>query len=103
MTRLTPTLAPGSSGSPPTSCAATTATRCGAVGRRGDAIAWVRERGFGRRWIFDPRTSRILAQAEMIFGPPSTDENGVPPETAFRESAYLQTGIEVFRFGPSGG
>jgi hypothetical protein len=64
-----------------------------AVGRRGDAIAWVRERGFGRRWIFDPRTSRILAQAEMIFGPPSTAENGVPPDTVFRESAYLQAGI----------
>lgn len=64
-----------------------------AVGRRGDAIAWVRERGFGRRWIFDPRTSRILAQAEMIFGQPSTAENGVPPDTVFRESAYLQSGI----------
>jgi hypothetical protein len=64
-----------------------------AVGRRGDAIAWVRERGFGRRWIFDPRTSRILAQAEMIFGPPSTTEHGVSPDTVFRESAYLQSGI----------
>jgi hypothetical protein len=64
-----------------------------ALGRRGDAIAWVRERGFGRRWIFDPRSSRILAQAEMIFGPPSTAENGVPPDTVFRESAYLQSGI----------
>jgi hypothetical protein len=64
-----------------------------AAGRRGDAIAWVRGRGFGRRWIFDPRTSRILAQAEMIFGPPSTAENGVPPETVFRESAYLKAGI----------
>ena len=64
-----------------------------AVGRRGDAIAWVRERGFGRRWIFDPRTSGILAQAEMIFGPPSTTENGVPPDTVFRETAYLQSGI----------
>ncbi len=64
-----------------------------AIGRRGDAIAWVRERGFGRRWIFDPRTSMILARAEMIFGPPSTAENGVPPVTVFRESAYLQSGI----------
>jgi hypothetical protein len=64
-----------------------------AAGRRGDAIAWVRERGFGRRWIFDPRTSRILAQAEMIFGPPSTAEYGVPPGTVFRESAYLRSGI----------
>lgn len=64
-----------------------------AAGRRGDAIAWVRERGFGRRWIFDPHTTRILAQAEMIFGPPSTAESGVPPDTVFRESAYLQAGI----------
>jgi hypothetical protein len=64
-----------------------------AVGRRGDAIAWVRERGFGRRWIFDPHTSKILAQAEMIFGPPSTAENGVPPGTVFRESAYLEAEI----------
>lgn len=64
-----------------------------AIGRRGDAIAWVREGGFGSRWIFDPRTSRILARAEMIFGPPSTAENGVPPATVFRESAYLRSAI----------
>jgi hypothetical protein len=63
------------------------------AGRRGDAIAWVRERGFGRRWIFDPRTSRVLAQAEMIFGPPSTAEDGVPPDTVFRETAYLRSGV----------
>lgn len=64
-----------------------------AAGRRGDAIAWARDRGFGRRWTFDPRTSRILAQAEMIFGPPSSAENGVPPDTVFRESAYLHSRI----------
>lgn len=64
-----------------------------AVGRRADAIAWVRDRGFGSRWIFDPRTGRILARAEMIFGPPSTDENGVPPATVFRETAYLRSAI----------
>jgi len=64
-----------------------------AAGRRGDAIAWVRERGFGHRWIFDPRTSKILAQAEMIFGPPSSTEDGVPPDTVFRETAYLQASI----------
>jgi hypothetical protein len=63
------------------------------AGRHGDAIAWARERGFGRRYIFDPHTSRILAQAEMIFGPSSTAENGVPPDTVFRESAYLRSGI----------
>lgn len=64
-----------------------------AAGRRGDAIAWAQERGFGRRYIFDPRTSRVLATAEMIFGPPSSVESGVPPNTVFRESAYLQAGI----------
>jgi hypothetical protein len=64
-----------------------------AAGRRGDAIAWVRERGFGRRWIFDPRTSKILAQAELIFGPPSSTKDGVPPDTVFRETAYLQASL----------
>ena len=64
-----------------------------AAGRRGDAIAWVRDRGFGRRFIFDPHTSKLLAQAEMIFGPPSTGEHGVPAGTVFRETAYLESGI----------
>jgi hypothetical protein len=64
-----------------------------AAGRRGDAIAWVRERGFGHRWIFDPRTSKILAQAEMIVGPPSSTEDKVPPGTVFRETAYLQASV----------
>jgi hypothetical protein len=63
------------------------------AGRRGDAVAWVRERGFGREAIFDPRTSRVLAQAEMIFGPSSSDEYGVPPGTVFRETAYLGSRI----------
>ena len=36
-------------------------------GAEGDAIGWVREGGFGRRFIFDPRTGEILAEAEMIF------------------------------------
>jgi hypothetical protein len=31
-----------------------------AAGRRGDAIGWVRENGFGRRFIFDPNTGRVL-------------------------------------------
>jgi hypothetical protein len=63
------------------------------AGRRGDAILWVRERGFGRELIFDPRGSRVLAQAEMVFGPPSTAEYGVPSGTVFRETAYLRSGI----------
>jgi hypothetical protein len=64
-----------------------------ATRRRGDAIGWTRERGFGRRVIFDPHTSRILAEAEMIFGPPSTDENGAPAGTPFRETAYRRSAI----------
>jgi hypothetical protein len=64
-----------------------------AAGRRGDAIGWIRERGFGRRFIFDPRTSAVLAQAEMIFDAPATVEDGVPAATPFRETAYLHSGI----------
>jgi hypothetical protein len=63
------------------------------AGRRGDAISWVRERGFGRRYIFDPHTAKLLAQAEMILGPSSTDEYGAPAGTPYRETAYLQAGI----------
>jgi len=64
-----------------------------AAGRRGDAISWVRESGFGRRFIFDPRTGEILAEAEMIFGPKATDEYGAPAGTPYRETAYLRSGI----------
>lgn len=63
------------------------------AGRRGDALIWVRERGFGQRLIFDPHTSEVLAKAEMIFGPPSASEYGVPGGTVFRETTYLQSGI----------
>lgn len=63
------------------------------AGRRGDAITWERERGFGRALIFDPHTARVLAQAEMIFGPTATSNYGVPPGTPFRETAYLGSGV----------
>ena len=63
------------------------------AGRRGDAISWVRERGFGRRYIFDPRTSEILAEAEMIFNAKAAGYPGVPDDTVFRETAYLRSGI----------
>lgn len=63
------------------------------AGRRGDALTWVRDRGFGQELIFDPRTSRVLAQAEVIFGPPSTGEYGIPPGTPFRETAFLRSRI----------
>lgn len=64
-----------------------------AAGRRGDAISWVRESGFGRRFILDPQTGQILAEAEMIFGPKATREYGAPAGTPYRETAYLQSGI----------
>jgi hypothetical protein len=64
-----------------------------ATGRRGDAIGWVRESGFGSRYIFDPHTGKVLANAEMIFGGKYAKEKGVPPETVFRETAYLQSRI----------
>ena len=63
------------------------------AGRQGDAISWVRERGFGRRYIFDPRTSEILAEAEMIFNSKAAGYPGVPDDTVFRETAYLRSGI----------
>lgn len=63
------------------------------AGRRGSALTWVRDRGFGQELIFDPRTAKVLAQAETIFGPPSTGEYGVPPRTPFRETAYLRSGV----------
>jgi hypothetical protein len=63
------------------------------AGRRGDAISWVRERGFGRRFIFDPHTGKVLAEAEMIFGPQATGEYGAPPGTPYRETAYLESRI----------
>lgn len=63
------------------------------AGRRGDAIAWVRERGFGREFIFDPHTSKVLARAEVIFNAKAAGYLGVPDGAVFRETAYLQSGI----------
>jgi hypothetical protein len=65
-----------------------------AAGRQGDALIWVRERGFGLELIFNPDTFAVLAQAEAIFGPSATDEyGGVPAGTPFRETAYLDSEI----------
>jgi hypothetical protein len=63
------------------------------AGRRGDAISWIRESGFGRRFIFDPDTGKVLAEAEMILGPKASDDYGAPAGTPYRETAYLQSGI----------
>ncbi|HVQ59616.1 MAG TPA: hypothetical protein VMS60_11985 [Solirubrobacterales bacterium] len=71
------------------------------AGRQGDAIGWVREGGFGRRYIFDPRTGELLAEAEMVFNAKAAGYPGVPDGTVFRETAYLQSGI-VRSTGPAG-
>lgn len=63
------------------------------AGRRGNAVTWVRDQGFGRLLIFDPRTSKVLAKAEMIFDADAAGYPGVPDGTVFRETAYLQSGV----------
>ncbi|HET6998759.1 MAG TPA: hypothetical protein VFI03_09225 [Solirubrobacterales bacterium] len=73
------------------------------AGRKGDAISWVRDRGFGRRYIFDPSTSEILAEAEMIFNSKAAGYPGVPNHTAFRETAYLRSAIVDSIDGRPGG
>ncbi len=65
------------------------------AGRQGDAISWAREGGFGNRYIFDPRTSAILAEGEMIFDARAAGYPGVPDGTVFRETAYLRLGIDA--------
>ncbi len=64
-----------------------------AAGRHGEALNWDHEGGFGREVIFDPRTSQVLAESEMVFGPPSSRHYGIPPHTVLRETAYLGSGI----------
>jgi hypothetical protein len=64
-----------------------------AAGRQGEALQIDDESGFGREAIFDPSTSKVLAEAEVVFGPPSTENYGVPAGTPFRETAYLGSGI----------
>lgn len=65
------------------------------AGRRGHAIAWTREGGlgFGRRYIFDPHTAKLLAQAEMVFSAKAAEIPRVPDGTVYRETAYLESGI----------
>ncbi len=63
------------------------------AGRRGSAISWVRDLGYGRRYIFDPRTGELLAEAEVIFNAKAAENPWVPDGTVFRETAYLQSGI----------
>jgi hypothetical protein len=64
-----------------------------AAGRSGEALSSEDDTGFGRRIIFDPETSKVLSNAEMVLGAPSTKTYGVPAGTVFREKAFLAAGI----------
>jgi hypothetical protein len=64
-----------------------------AAGRQGDAIGWTRGEGFGRRFIFDPRTAKILADTEMIFDAKAARYPNVPDDTVFLEHAELDNGL----------
>jgi hypothetical protein len=63
------------------------------AGRHGEAIVW-HHRGSGLRsdYIFDPDTAELLAQGETVVSPKPI-ERAVPVGTAFRQIAYLQSGI----------
>jgi hypothetical protein len=63
------------------------------AGRKGDAIGWTRGEGFGRRFIFDPRSGKILSQGEVVFGAKAAGYPTVPDVTPFRETAYLGTAV----------
>jgi hypothetical protein len=63
------------------------------AGRRGDAIGWTREAGFGNRYIFDPRTGELLADAEFIYDGKAARYPTVPDDTPFRETVHLKTAI----------
>jgi hypothetical protein len=63
------------------------------AGRQGDAIGWSRSPGFGRRFIFDPRTSKILSQAEVIFDAKAAGYPHVADDTVFKGTAYLGSAI----------
>ena len=73
-----------------------------AAGRSGEALGIEDETGFGRRVIFDPATSRVLAEAEVVFAPPSTATYRLPAGTPYRETAYLGSAI-VDSAGETGG
>ena len=65
------------------------------AGRQGEAIAWESEphSGFQHQFIFDPRTSAVLADAQVLATSRAASEYGVPAGTVFRETAYLRAGI----------
>jgi hypothetical protein len=51
------------------------------AGRKGDAIGWTRGEGFGRRFIFDPRSSKILSEGEVVFDAKAAGYPKVPDVT----------------------
>ncbi|MBS1842876.1 MAG: hypothetical protein JST53_00530 [Actinobacteria bacterium] len=63
------------------------------AGRRGDAIGWTREAGFGNRYIFDPRTGELLSDAEFIYDAKAADYPTVPDDTPFRETVHLRAAV----------
>jgi hypothetical protein len=65
------------------------------AGRQGDAIAWESEphSGFQHQFIFDPRTSEVLADAQVLATPGAASDYGVAAGTVFRETAYLRAEI----------
>ncbi|MBS1894528.1 MAG: hypothetical protein JST59_24770 [Actinobacteria bacterium] len=63
------------------------------AGRRGDAIGWTRDEGFGNRYIFDPRTGELLSDAEFIYDAKAAGYPTVPDRTPFRETVHLKTAI----------
>jgi hypothetical protein len=73
------------------------------AGRKGDAIGWTRGEGFGRRFIFDPRSSKILSQGEVVFAAKEAGYPKVPDITPFGETAYLGTAVvdSVHETGPN--
>ena len=61
--------------------------------RRGDAIGWTREAGFGNRYIFDPRTGELLSDAEFLYNAKAARYPTIPNDTTFRETVHLKTAI----------
>jgi hypothetical protein len=63
------------------------------AGRRGDSIGWTREGGFGNRYIFDPRTGELLADAEFIYDAKAAGYPTIPDDTPYRETVHLKAAI----------
>jgi hypothetical protein len=64
------------------------------LGRHGYAVGTTDHAGGGFEYIFDPRTSEVLADRDFI-GNPAGDRflKGVSAGTTIRETAYLKSGV----------